>query len=61
MKLKEYKTTSEIYNYYSPADFPNPSVPHGDGWEMCGSVITDTRLIWFWVREVEDDSSYNLG
>lgn len=52
-KIKEYKTTYS--EFQSNQNMPDPYIPDGSGWSMCGSSASNWHLFWFWVREVEVD------
>lgn len=66
--MKEYKTTwcdmskfsRDEANYMlehngKAAEYPDPEVPDGDGWELVGGPTFENNfMIWTWVREVGD-------
>jgi hypothetical protein len=68
MPKYQYETTIGVIRWDESAfdlEFvPDPCPPPGDGWELCGSVLSTLRqsrerILWFWRRPVCEQSKKN--
>lgn len=55
---REFATTwSEVPFIDGDPEFPQPTEPSGDGWELRGVAVREGRflcLVWAWQRDIPD-------